>query len=54
MKTRKEAKAENNRDFIKKSTKTQNQISKNRFNTTVEEPELNESVFHTQNDGYNQ
>ena len=53
MKTRKEAKAENNKDFIKKDTKSQNQISNNRFNTTIEEPALNDSVFHTNHNGYN-
>jgi len=52
MKTRKEAKAENNRNFIKKDMKSQHQVSKSQFLTTIEEPELNDSVNHTHSNGY--
>lgn len=52
MKTRKEAKADNNRDFIKKGMKSQEQISNNQFVSTIEEPELNKSVEYTRRDGY--
>jgi hypothetical protein len=52
MKTRKEAKADNNRDFLKKGTKSQDQFSKNQFISSVEEPELNKSVEYTHKDGY--
>jgi len=45
MKDRSEFKKENNKDFIKKGVKTQNQVSKNQFVTTIEEPALNESAF---------
>lgn len=45
MKERCECKKENNKDYIKKGVKTQNQISKNQFVTTIEEPALNESAF---------
>jgi hypothetical protein len=52
MQTREEAKAENNKDFLKKGMKNQNQISKNHFISSIEEPKLNESVEHTRKNGY--
>lgn len=52
MATREEAKAANNKNFLKKGMKSEGQVSKNQFVSTIEEPELNKSVEYTRRDGY--
>lgn len=52
MKTREQAKKENSRDYIKKDTRSQGQVSKNQIVQTVEESAYNESVFETKKSGY--
>ena len=39
-------------NFLKNGTKTQNQWAKNKYNTTVEEPALNESGIEAKKKGF--
>lgn len=41
-----------NETFLKNGTKTQNQISKNRFTTTIEKPGINESGLEAHKKGF--
>lgn len=52
MKDREQAKKENLRNYIKKDTKTQNQVSKNQMIQSVEESAYNDSVFSTNKSEY--
>lgn len=52
MKDQKQAKKENLRNYIKKDTKTQNQISNNHMVQSIEESAYNDSVFSTNKSEY--
>lgn len=52
MKDQKQAKKENMRNYIKKDTKTQNQISNNHMVQSIEESAYNDSVFNTNKSEY--
>lgn len=39
-------------NFLRNGTKTQNQYAKNSFNTTIEEPELNQSGVEAKKRGF--
>ena len=52
MKDREQAKKENLRNYIKKDTKTQNQVSKNQMIQSVEESAYNDSVLSTNKSEY--
>ncbi|MDD6795870.1 MAG: hypothetical protein PUE01_10760 [Clostridiaceae bacterium] len=39
-------------DYLRNGTKTQNQYAKNSFNTTIEEPGINESGIEAKKRGF--